>query len=319
MADAPGPALTAADIRILSGTHWRNRTTGVVAEFIASHDPPPFLIPREHASRDLGAGDFDLFHITTRDALLADWEKVQRRWVPVVAAAAPAPDDSDDCASGRCGVPREDHFPPPAAPAAPADSAPFIASRPEIGLPALAVMARQVKGDYPQLTDADIDSPTPPARWTAGATGRNSRPVSSHRQHRQRGLVIELDCGHTFDVADGVLTDGWAEVSYVCALEHVTVRDRGGPIRELAPRVFEAEEQLGRARRLMTGDSGARLFVDMAELLRERKPVCEEVESARDEFVASSRWRPGAPLPDHPTCGKCWACRVNALLEQRLK
>jgi hypothetical protein len=52
----------------------------------------------------------------------------------------------------------------------------------------------------------------------------------------------------------------------------------------------------------------------MAELMRERDPCCKEVMAERDEWIASPQWRAGMPEPPWPTCGKCWACRVNHLL-----
>jgi hypothetical protein len=132
------------------------------------------------------------------------------------------------------------------------------------------------------VSDTAIDSQAAPARWTKGAPGRMSRLVQS-QERDAGGFIVTLDCGHTFAVGQNWLTDGWAEETVVCELEHVVSQRRGGPREELAPRVFEAEEQLRRAKADAPGIL-KRLDLEIewfARLIEEEEPRRVQVESYR--------------------------------------
>lgn len=172
------------------------------------------------------------------------------------------------------------------APAAPEASAPpevpFIASRPELGALREDLVAALATEMPARLARDAVYGPAEhpaPWRWEEWECNRDGRVVDEPWAHPP-APDRQVKVWNLRDASGGLL---------------LTTQDDVPPA---SPRVREL----------------LRAAPELEGLLRERKPVCEEVESAAEEFIASRHWRPGRLPPEHPTCGKCWACRVRALL-----
>lgn len=131
----------------------------------------------------------------------------------------------------------------------------------------------------------EIDSQTAPVRWKTGDGGRPSRPTISHRidDGPEVVLMVELDCGHRFKIKEGDLVDGWGELIYACPFEHVTVQVPWRPVREVALRVHQAEERVRRVQRITSDVLGARLFMQMEDLLRRHQVLAQREDPAVNE------------------------------------